>query len=94
MVVNRPSISDQIDESTTRDIILVKNIRGNFFADNFTPPFLQWQGDRTTNGIGRSNPINGSGGPISAPSSGNLDGNCTSNPTPKFPYQLSPNNRN
>jgi len=29
-----------------------------------------------------------------APSSGNLDGNCPSNPTPKFPYQLSPNNQN
>lgn len=94
VVVNRPSISDQIDESTTRDIILAKDTSGNFFADGFTPPLPQRQGDRTTNGIGGSNPGNGSGGSSSAPSSGNLDGNCPSNPTPKFPYQLSPNNRN
>ena len=87
MVVNRPYISDQIDESTTRDIILASN----FFADGFTPPLPQRQGDRTTNGIGGSNPGNGSGGSSSAPSSGNLDGNCASNPTPKFPYQLSLN---
>ena len=94
VVVSRPSISDQIDESTTRDIILAKDTSGNFFADGFTPPLPQRQGDRTTNGIGGSNPGNGSGGSSSAPSSGNLDGNCPSNPTPKFPYQLSPNNRN
>ena len=94
VVVNRPSISDQIDESSTRDIILVKDTSGNFFADGFTPPLPQRQRDRTTNEIGGYNPGNGSRGPNSAPSSGNLDGNCPSNPTPKFPYQLSPNNRN
>lgn len=63
-------------------------------VDGFTPPLPQRQGDRTTNGIGGSNPGNGSGGSSSAPSSGNLDGNCPSNPTPKFPYELSVNNRN
>ena len=30
---------------------------------------------------------------IELPFLGNLDGNCPSNPTPKFPYQLSSNNR-
>lgn len=58
---NRPSISDQINESTTRDIILAKDTSGNFFADGFTPPLPQRQGDRTTNGIGGSNTGNGSG---------------------------------
>ena len=49
---------------------------------------------RTTNGIGGSNPCNGSGGSSSsAPSSGNLDGSCPSNPTSKFPHQLSSNNQ-
>ena len=99
VVINRPSISDQIDEfnfleSTTKDIILAKDSSGNFFADGFTPPIPQRQEGRTTNGIGGSNPGNGSGGSSSDPSSGNLDGNCPSNPTPKFPYQLSPNNGN
>ena len=94
MVVNRLSISNQIDESTTREIILAKDTSGNFFVDGFTSPLPQRQGDRTTNGIGGSNPGNGSGGPSSAPSSGNLDVNWPSNPTSKFPYQLSPNNRN
>ena len=36
--------------------------------------------------MGGSNPGNGSGG---SPSSGNLDGNCLSNPTSKFPNQES-----
>ena len=98
VIVNSSSISNQNDEldfleSTTRDIILAKDTSGNFFADGFTPLFPQRQGGRTTNGIVGSNPGNGSGGSSSAPSSGNLDGNCPSNPTPKFPYQLSPNNR-
>ena len=99
VVVNRSSISDQIDEfdfleSTTRDIILAKDTSGNFFADGFTPPLPQRQGYRTTNGIGGSNPGNGSGDSSSAPSPGNLDDNCPSNRTPKFPYQLFPNNSN
>lgn len=99
VIVNSSSILNQNDEldfleSITRDIILAKDTSGNFFADGFTPPLPQRQGGRTTNGIGESNPGNGSGGSSSAPSSGNLDGNCPSNPTPKFPYQLSPNNRN
>jgi hypothetical protein len=99
VIVTSSSISNQNDEldfleSTTRDIILAKDTSGNFFADGFTPPLPKRQGGRTTNGIGGSNPGNGSGGSSSAPSSGNLDGNCPSNPTPKFPYQLSPNNRN
>ena len=96
VIVNSYSISNQNDEldfleSTTRDIILAK---GNFFADGFPSPFPERQGGRTTNGIGGSNPGNGSGGSSSAPSSGNLDGNGPSNTTPKFPYQLSPNNPN
>jgi hypothetical protein len=74
------------------EVILVKNDGILPGADAFPPPFPQRHGDRTTNGIGGSNPGNGSGGSSSAPSSGNLDGNCPSNPTPKFPYQLSPNN--
>ena len=99
VIVNSSSISNQNDElkfleSTTRDIILAKDTSGNFFADGFTPSFPQRQEDRTTNGIGGSNPGNGSGGSSSGSSSGNLDGNCPSNSTPKFPYQLSPNNRN
>ena len=96
VIVNSSSISNQNDEfdfleSTTKDIILAK---GNFFADGFSPPFPKRQGGRTTNGIGGSNPGNGSGGSSSAPSSGNLDENCPSNRTPKFPYQLFPNNSN
>lgn len=98
VIVKSSSISNQNDEldfleSTTRDIILAKDTSGDFFVDGFTPPLPQPQGGRTTNGIGGSNPGNGNGGSSSAPSSGNLDGNCPSNPTPKFPYQLSPNNR-
>ena len=50
---------------------------------------------RTTTGMeGGSNPGNGSGGSSPAPSSKNLDGNCRSNPTPRFPHQLFSNNQN
>ncbi len=99
VIVNSSSISNQNDEldfleSTTRDIILAKDSSGNFFADGFTPPYPQRQGNRTTSGIGGSNPGNGSGGSSSAPSSGNLGGNFRPSPTPKFPYQLPPNNQN
>ena len=99
VVVNSSSISNQNDafdflESTSEEIILPKDRSGNFFAEGFTPTLPQRHGGRTTNGIGGSNPGNGSGGSSPAPSSGNLDGNFTSNPTPKFPYQLSPNNQN
>lgn len=96
VVLDSPSISDQIDEfnfleSTSRDIILAKDTSGNFFAEGFTPSFPQRQGSRTTNGMGGSSP-----GSNSAPSSGtgNLDGNCRSNPTPSFPHQLSSNYQN
>ena len=41
--------------------------------------------------MGEFNPGNGSGGSLS---SGNLDGNCPSNPTTKFPHQLSSNYQN
>lgn len=43
VVGNRPSISDQIDEfdfleSTTKEIILVKDNSASFFAESFSPP--------------------------------------------------------
>ena len=99
VVVNSFSISNQNDEfdfleSTTKEIILAKDTNGSFFAEGFTPPLPQRHGGQTTNGIGGSNPGNGSGGSSPAPSSGKLDGNCPSNPTPRFPYQSSLNNRN
>ena len=95
VVVNSSSISNQNDEfdfleSTTKEIILAKDTSGNFFAEGFTPFLPQRPGSRTTNGIEGSN----SGGSRPAPSSENLDGNCPSNPTPKFPYQFPPNNQN
>ena len=73
------------------EVILVKNDGILPGADAFPPPFLQQHGGRTTNGMGGSSP-----GSNSAPSSGtgNLDGNCPSNPTPKFPHQLSSNYQN
>jgi len=61
-------------------------------SSSISPPLPQRLGSRTTTGIGASNP--GSEGDSLAPSSGNLDGSCPSNPTPKFPSQLSPNNQN
>ena len=99
VIVNNSSISYQDNEleflEITEDIILAKDTSSNFFAEGFTPPLPQRQGGRTTNGIGGSNPGNGNGaGSSSSPSSGNLDGNCPSNLTPKFPYQLSSNNQN
>jgi len=51
----------------------------------------QRPGSFTTTGIGGSNP--GSGGDGPAPSSGNLDRSCPSNPTPNFPHQLSSKNQ-
>ena len=73
------------------EVILVKNDGILPGADAFPPPFLQQHGGRTTNAMGGSSP-----GSNSAPSSGtgNLDGNCPSNPTPRFPHQLSSNYQN
>jgi hypothetical protein len=73
------------------EVILVKNDGILPGADAFPPPFPQRHGGRTTNGMGGSSP-----GSNSAPSSGtgNLDGNCRSNPTPRFPHQLSSNYQN
>ncbi len=70
------------------EVILVKNDGILPGADAFPPPFPQRHGGRTTNGIGGSSP-----GSNSAPSSGtgNIDGNCRSNTTPRFPHQLSSN---
>ena len=102
MVVNSSSILTQNDElkfleSNTKEIILVKDTNGSFFAEGFLPPLPQRLGSRTANKIKAFNP--GSvgrewGSDSSDPSSENLDGSCPSNPTPKFPYQLSPNNQN
>ena len=73
------------------EVILVKNDGILPGADAFPPSFPQRRGGRTTNGMGGSSP-----GSNSAPSSGtgNLDGNCRSNPTPRFPHQLSSNYQN
>ena len=73
------------------EVILVKNNEILPGADAFPPPFPQRHGGRTTNAMGGSSP-----GSNSAPSSGtgNLDGNCSSNPTPRFPHQLSSNYQN
>ena len=73
------------------EVILVKNDGILPGADAFPPLFPQRHGGRTTNGMGGSSP-----GSNSAPSSGtgNLDGNCRSNPSPRFPYQLSSNDQN
>lgn len=73
------------------EVILVKNDGILPGADAFPPPFPQRQRGRTTNRMGGSSP-----GSNSAPSSGtgNLDGNCRSNPSPRFPHQLSSNDQN
>lgn len=81
VLVNSSSISTENDElefleGNTKEIILAKDINGNFFAEGFQPPLPQRPGSRPTTGIGGSN---GS----SAPSSGNLDGSCSTNPTLK-----------
>ena len=72
-------------------VILAKNDGILLGADAFPPPFPQRCGGRTTNAMGGSSP-----GSNPAPSSGtgNLDGNCPSNPTPRFPHQLSSNYQN
>ena len=80
------SYDEAIKLFTIREIILAKNTIGNFFVDGFTLPLPQRQRDRITNEMRESNPGNESGGPSSAPSSGNLDVNWPSNPTLKFPY--------
>ena len=81
------SILSKQNSTKPDEVILVKNdgiLRG---ADAFPPPFPQWHGGRTTNGMGGSSP-----GSNSAPSSGT--GTCRSNPTPRFPHQLSSNYQN
>ena len=72
-------------------VILVKNDGILPGADGFLPPFPQRHGGQTTNGMGGSNP-----GSNSSPSSGtgNLYGNCRSNPNPWFPHRLSSNYQN
>ena len=81
-------ILSQQNSTKPDEVILVKNDGILPGADAFPPPFPQRHGGRTTNGMGGFSP-----GSNSAPNSGNLDGNCPSNPTPKFPYQFFPNNR-
>jgi len=86
VLVNSSSISTENDElefleGNAKEIILTKDTNGSFFAEGFQPPLPQRPGSRTTTEIGGSNP--GSGGDSSAPSSGNLDGSCSTNPTPK-----------
>ncbi len=93
--VNNSSISYQDDEldfleSTTEDIILAKDTSSNFFAEGFTPPLPQRQGGQITNGLGGSNPGNGSGGSSSSDSLSN-DGICQWNRPAKvkeIPYNL------
>jgi hypothetical protein len=81
----------EANSTDTDEVILVKYDGILPGADAFPPPFPQRHGGRTTNGMGGSSP-----GSNSAPSSGtgNLDGNCRSNPTPRFPHQLSSNYQN
>lgn len=73
------------------EVILVKNYGILPGADAFPPPFPQRHRGWTTNGIVAPNL-----GYNLAPSSGtgNLDGDCRSNPTPRFPHQLSSNYQN
>ena len=70
------------------EIILAKN---SYFAEGFQIPLPQPSGSQTTTGIEGSNPGSGSGGSSSsAPSSGNLDGSCPLNPTPKVAPEVNP----
>ena len=89
VVVNSSSISTQNNEcefleSTTKEIIFVKDTSGNFFADGFKP-FLPRRpsstGSQTATVMNGQNP--GQGGGNSNPGSGSEAGSCSSNPTPK-----------
>jgi len=66
VVLNSYSISNQNDEldfleNNAKEIILVKDTNGNFFAKAFPPPLPQRPGSRTANGMGGPNPGSGSG---------------------------------
>jgi len=92
VIVNISSVSNQNEElnfleGRTRETILAK---GNSFANGYSPGLPERQGSKTTSGIGGSNPGSGNSGSSSTPNSGNLDGTCPLNPTPKFPYPVSP----
>lgn len=86
---NSEPISNQNDEfefleSTTKEIILVKDTSGNFFAEGFTPPFPRRPsstGSQTATGMKGQNP--GQGGGNSNPGSVSKADSCSSNPTPK-----------
>jgi hypothetical protein len=102
VVVKSSSISNQNGEfefleSTTKEIILAKDTSGNFFAQGLTPSLPRRPsstGSQTATGMNGQNPGQGGGGGNSNPGSGSKSGSCLSNPTPRFPHQLSPNNPN
>jgi hypothetical protein len=85
VVLNSYSISNQNDElnfleNNAKEIILVKDTNGNFFAKAFPPPLPQRLGSRTANGMGGPNPGSGSGWGSGWESE---SGSCSINPTPK-----------
>lgn len=90
------SLNEILSEKTSTkldEVILVKNDGILPGTNEFPPPFLQRHRGRRTNGMGGSNP--GSNlDPSPGTGTGNLDGNCRSNPTPRFPHQLSSNDQN
>jgi hypothetical protein len=85
VVLHSYSISNQNDEfdfleNNAKEIILVKDTNGNFFAEAFPPPLPQRPGSRTANGMGGSNPGSGSEWGSGSESE---SGSCSINPTPK-----------
>ena len=90
VVVNNSSISNQNDEfdfleSTTKEIILAKDISANFFAEGFSPPLPRRPtstGSQTPMGMGGSNPGQG-GNPGSASEAVNSSSNLP-DPNPKI----------
>ena len=76
------------------DIILVKGSGILPGAQTFPLPLPQRTGGRTTTGMNGQNPSHGRGGENLNPDSGSKSVSCSSNPTPRFSHQLSPNNQN